>query len=309
MPSRRCRSTAPWHHARDRAAKITLPGAHNTDLDTARCGPLASPPGKHRTLRVSASDPSPKKLDAQCELAPPFPPRSAINEVAGCLPGFAIVDLTELGSNLSSTPRVTQDLLEEDRGYEKLASYHQETDAINEGEPWHRPQLATSHSAVSPTLGCADNHLAALRRQYFYLAITPSALCYSLNLPHLATTASTDPRGTQKIDRPARIQATNSSVSAVHEFAQIPMTMEQNLCIGTTRKRSRKTLQLQAKFRSARVHFFDGNGDVSQAVQPRSPLDVRPVEGALTLACDMQNRISVRHERAPTRRVGARYLT
>ncbi|WP_315806527.1 MULTISPECIES: hypothetical protein, partial [unclassified Bradyrhizobium] len=137
--------------------------------------PLASPPGKHRTLRVSASDPSPNKLDAQCELAPPFPPRSAINEVAGCLPGFAIVDLTKLGSNLSSTPRVTQDLLEEDRGYEKLASCHQDTDAINEGEPWHRPQLATSHSAVSPTLGCADNHLAAISRQCFYLAITPSA--------------------------------------------------------------------------------------------------------------------------------------
>ncbi len=81
------------------------------------------------------------------------------------------------------------------------------------------------------------------------------------------------------------------------------MTMEQILCIGTTRKSSRKTLQLETKFRSARVHFFDADGDVSQAVQPRSPLYVRPVGG--------RSYTSLRHakpdfreaQKGPTRRV------
>ncbi len=82
-----------------------------------------------------------------------------------------------------------------------------------------RGELATSLRSIVLTLGCADNDLAAIRRQCFYLAITPSARCYSLTLPHLGATASADQRGTQKISRSARIQAINSSVSAIHRLA------------------------------------------------------------------------------------------
>ncbi|QOZ06898.1 hypothetical protein XH96_04720 [Bradyrhizobium sp. CCBAU 51765] len=43
---------------------------------------------------------SPEELDARCELAPPFPLRSASNEVSGCLPGSAIVDPAKLDFEL-----------------------------------------------------------------------------------------------------------------------------------------------------------------------------------------------------------------
>ncbi|VIO72974.1 hypothetical protein CI1B_46230 [Bradyrhizobium ivorense] len=43
--------------------------------------------------------------------------------------------------------------------------------------------LATSQIVTALTLRCADNHLAALRRQCFYLALTPSVV--SVRFPHI----------------------------------------------------------------------------------------------------------------------------
>jgi hypothetical protein len=47
------------------------------------------------------------------------------------------------------------------------------------------PELATTSPTMATILGCADNDLGALRRQCFYLALTPSNSKPSLNLMNL----------------------------------------------------------------------------------------------------------------------------
>jgi hypothetical protein len=54
--------------------------------------------------------------------------------------------------------------------------------------------MATGGLSTTLTIGCADNHLAAIGRQCFYLASHPSALSYLFTLLLFAATGSTDPR-------------------------------------------------------------------------------------------------------------------
>lgn len=173
-----------------------------------------------------------------------------------------------------------------------------------------RSRLATSRPAISLTLGCADNDLAALRRQCFYLAITPSARCYSLTLPHFVATASADPlintqeegdpsskvsvrtRGThlleasflgrkhaKKLGRSARVQAINWSLSAVNEEVRIPLTIERLFASEWTEETIER-LRLQAKSQSVEVHFSDRNGMFRRLHSRARSSTGSPVEGS-----------------------------
>lgn len=59
---------------------------------------------------------------------------------------------------------------------------------------WPRCMLATCIALMALNLGCADNHLAALRRQCFYLALLPPLIVTRSPFPLFDELASADLR-------------------------------------------------------------------------------------------------------------------
>lgn len=51
-----------------------------------------------------------------------------------------------------------------------------DADARRQQDQTFAPIVVTSRAPLAPNLGCADNNLAGVRRQCFYLALTPAAL-------------------------------------------------------------------------------------------------------------------------------------